>query len=225
MKRIFSAVMIICVSAMLSGCRSEYQWNQKLTVTVETPQGERSGSAVVHETVLYGQLPMSGNDVEPGIKGEATIVEVAPGKFLFALLNSGGNGVPTWELFYHVWHDDIPDGREDGLKFIQSKRETRNVPPDAYPLLVTFTDINDPKSVLEVKPNDIAATFGSGYSLKSITLEITNELATEGKVEKVLGWIGEYYDKQFDENTIETIKASNRLANSLASGNFITGRK
>lgn len=223
MKRILSAIIIICASATLSGCRSEYQWNQKLTVVVQTPQGERSGSAVVQETVLFGQLPMSGNDVEPRIKGEATMVEVAPGKFLFAILSLGGNGVPTWELFYRVWRDDIPDGREDGLKFIQAKRETRNVPPDAYPLLVTFTHINAPKSAKEVKPDDLAATFGPGYSLISITLEITDEPVTEGKVEKVLGWLDKYYDKLLDGNRYSDAQNSN-ISNHLASGSFRTER-
>ena len=63
------------------------------------------------------------------------------------------------------------------------------IKPKHYPLLVTFGDINDPASVKKVDPNDLAATFGPGYTLKSITLEITDEPVTTGKVEDVLGWV------------------------------------
>ncbi|MCP4095679.1 MAG: hypothetical protein GY748_05500, partial [Planctomycetaceae bacterium] len=56
-----------------------------------------------------------------------------------------------------------------------------------FPLLVTFTDINDPASVKKIDPDDLAASFGPGYSLKSVTLEITGEPVTQGVVEKVLG--------------------------------------
>lgn len=62
---------------------------------------------------------------------------------------------------------------------------------ERYPLLVTFDDINDPKSIKRVDPDDLVATFGPGYSLKSITLEITDEPVTTGELEKVLRWINE----------------------------------
>jgi hypothetical protein len=63
--------------------------------------------------------------------------------------------------------------------------------PDNLPLLVTFDDVTDPKSVKLVDPANLAGTFGSGFALKSITVEITDETVTEGKVESVLGWLKE----------------------------------
>lgn len=53
-------------------------------------------------------------------------------------------------------------------------------------------DINDPNSVREVDPANLAATFGPGVSLKRITLEIRDEPVTEGKIECVLGcWLAQ----------------------------------
>jgi len=63
------------------------------------------------------------------------------------------------------------------------------LPDDHYPLLVTFTDINDPASVQRVDPDDLVAHFGPGVKLKTITLEITDEPVTGGQIEKVLGWL------------------------------------
>ena len=169
-----------------------FSWNQKLTVTVETPLGERSGAAVVNERVTHGRQPLSGSAVQYDITGEATVVEVAPGRYLFALLGEAS----TKELAMRVWREVMSEEqRRDPRKayrMIENLREAREVPPMEYPLLVTFTDINDPKSVKEVKPSNLAATFGAGYSLKSITLEITDEPVTTGKVESVLGWLGKY---------------------------------
>ncbi|MCP4188064.1 MAG: hypothetical protein GY763_10735, partial [Gammaproteobacteria bacterium] len=59
---------------------------------------------------------------------------------------------------------------------------------DNYPLLVTFTDINDPASVARVDRYDLEKHFGTGVKLKAVTLEITGEPVTRGEVEKVLGW-------------------------------------
>jgi hypothetical protein len=62
------------------------------------------------------------------------------------------------------------------------------VQPKRYPMLVTFEDVTDPKSVRLVDPADLATSFGAGYALRKITLEITREPVTKGVVEGVLGW-------------------------------------
>jgi hypothetical protein len=45
---------------------------------------------------------------------------------------------------------------------------------------------------MEVKPEKLSDTFGAGHHLKSITLEITNEPVTEGKVGPLLAWLSDY---------------------------------
>jgi hypothetical protein len=64
------------------------------------------------------------------------------------------------------------------------------VPLDGLPLLVTFADITDPTTVQRVDPENLAASFGPGVRLKAVTLEITEEPVTVGKVVEVLGWLG-----------------------------------
>ena len=56
-------------------------------------------------------------------------------------------------------------------------------------MLVTFNDITNPTTVRRVDPYDLASVFGPGYVLKAITLEITDEKVTEGRVESVLAWL------------------------------------
>ena len=168
----------------LTGCGTQVAWHQKLTVEVATPDGVKSGSSVVGYSATVGKQFASGNEIAQGLQGEATVVEVAPGKYLFALLG-GAEEIAVW-----TFYDRLP--KNDALAMQQAvaaMREAGNVPPDRYPMLVTFADINDPKTVQEVKPDQFASIFGPGFSLKSITLEITDEPVIEGKVEKLLPWL------------------------------------
>ncbi len=169
---------------VLGGCRDRHEWHQKTTVTVETPAGERSGAAVVGVVAWFGQLPASGNEVEYRITGEATVVEVAPGRYLFALL--GG----SQERFYAAARDRFRGmPRKDWLREIPRQAVPVELTGGSIPLLVTFDDVADPKTVRRVDPADLAATFGPGFALKSVTLEVTREPVTEGRVEATLGWL------------------------------------
>ena len=73
---------------------------------------------------------------------------------------------------------------------LSTSRFKTEIPESQYPLLVTFTDLTDPTTVKAVDPENLAATFGPGVSLKRLTLEITDEPVTEGRIEQVLGWLG-----------------------------------
>ena len=68
-----------------------------------------------------------------------------------------------------------------------------DLPPKLYPLLVTFRDINDPKSITRVDPTAFSSTFGPGVSLKRIMVEATNNPVTTG-IDKRLAWLN-YLDR------------------------------
>ena len=213
-------IAIVSAALALPGCGNQVAWNQKLTVKVSTPDGVKSGSSVVGYSATVGKQFASGSGISQGLQGEATVVEVAPGKYLFALLEG------AQEIAVRTFYDRLP--KNDGLAMqqaISELREAREIPLDYYPMLVTFSNLNDPKTVREVKPDQFSSIFGPGYSLKSITLEITDEPVTEGKVGTLLGWLQEYFDKRLDGNRFGTIKSDYPFANSLASGSFSTGRK
>lgn len=213
-----------------------HSWYEKMVLTIETPDGDRSGHAVRHVEVVRepSLLPqMSGADIS--LKGEAIVLRVSEDKYLFALL-----GAPVGWL-RSVYESKFPD-RKKGNQQIGRWESSLDglgplpVPRQAYPLLVTFDDINDPASVREVDPNDLDATFGCSkearkaagltgtqkcYSLKSITLEITDEPVTEGEVEKVLGWWCEYRGKYLVQRY--GVQVSNDFARNIGSSFFRIG--
>ena len=188
------SLVLVALTFGLSACGESHSWRQKTIIEVETPHGLVSGGSVVQVNLRwFGQLEQDlaqGHAVNASSSGEASFVEVMPGKYLFALSVSD----PSERTLMTFGGDVDAYGRlKEDTKTISRRipwlRETRAIPAKFYPMLVTFDDINDPKSVKKVDPANLAASFGSGVSLKSISLEITDEPVTEGKVEAVLGWL------------------------------------
>ncbi len=199
LRKLAMIFLLVGLGLGLSGCwGNTYTYHQKLTVVVSTPAGVKSGSAVTEVTANVGQQSyLSPANVGYRVRGEAAVVDLGNGKYLFALLSSGGEKTATeyWAMlaFYKRVMDEYPSGSEERMNMFYTAllgmRDSQNVMPDKYPLLVTFSDINDPKSVKEVKPGKLADVFGAGFALQAITLEITDEAVTDGKVASSLGWL------------------------------------
>jgi hypothetical protein len=115
------------------------------------------------------------------------VVKLGNGRYLFALLK----GMDSKLLYQLRNKDGRGASMKDNSRAILGLKEPLVLPVEAYPLLVTFADIEDPASVARVEPGDLAAHFGPGYALSSITLAITDEPVTKGRVEAVLGWLGD----------------------------------
>jgi hypothetical protein len=191
MKKLLLIPLILALFALTSCER--YSWRQKLTITVETPAGEVSGASVSQVSWRKHWIQTDGMGWSFDLTGEAVVVEVTPGRYLFAILKSAA----TTEYMGSVAPASIA-GLEsrviDGDLFdeVRDKRDRAagviTVPAYQYPMLVTFDDITDPVSVKLVNPADLAATFGPGVRLKSVTLEVTDEPVTEGAVEAFPFW-------------------------------------
>ena len=161
-------------------------WRYKITVTVETPEGEKSGSAVYEmantsSSIKYPNLPEGRNPAT--IKGEAVVVDMGQRGTLFAL-------IPDQLMFYRVF--PTPHGINTDIRAIKYYRTLKSGPVTLsapnIPTLVTFKDIKDPKTVTAVNKLNLAATFGAGVTLKDVTIEMTDEPLTE-RISDYLEWL------------------------------------
>ncbi len=187
MRRLAILASMLVALFGLSACGEKHTWRQKTILEVETPNGIVTGGSVNEMTVdWFGGLELwiNSSAVIARTRGEASFVEVAPNQYLFALLRDG-EAFETAEVFREA--GDNKETRPITAR-LEKLRERRTVQPSLYPMLVTFTDSNDPKTVQLVDPENLAATFGEGIELKGISVEITDEKVTEGAVERVLGW-------------------------------------
>ncbi len=176
-----------------------YSWHQKMTVEVEVDGEMYSGASVV-------EMHVSGNpDIgfvpgvrSYGLRGEAVVVELPDDRYLFALLTY--DVFDTGRVFHDLVGGVVTEPEKGWASRIGDVQEVRAMDRKDYPTLVTFTDITDPKTVKEVDSENLAAAFGAGISLKRITLAITEEPVTEGKVESVLRWLNDLKKYRTDPN-------------------------
>jgi hypothetical protein len=184
--RVFGAVAAALIFVVwMTLFPDNHSWRQKLTLVVETPDREVSGSSVVEVRASFyqGGQVMSGTEVHYEITGEATVVEVLPGRFLIALMGD------SEELFARAAKNRF-EGMTRGawLRAIPGQTEAVTLTDDLIPMLVTFDDITKPETVRRVNPEDLEAAFGEGVRLKAVTLEITEEAVTEGQLRRVFDY-------------------------------------
>ena len=221
---------------LLSACADDATptYRYRLKVEVETPEGSKSGSSVIEVATHASRTAMdpSAQAVQFKLRGEAAVVDLGKRGLLFALLRSGNDIDWASRVMLNVAPKTPQEpflDQFDNMKGIKGEVTLpRRWPPgpldasSAYPMLVTFGDLADSKSVKQVDPDYLAATFGKGVKLKRITVEMTDAPVTVG-IEKRLMWLPNYYDKMLDGQTINTIDARNRFANDLSQGDFSKG--
>lgn len=199
-------VMVLGSVALLADPLGWYvsgTWRYKTTIVVETPEGLKSGSAVRKVSNarlgLFHLLPIpAGNPAS--VIGEAVVVDLGSRGKLFGLLKGyhlGDNYGHS--IVYSVFRTSVGGSTKEGIRYYRSLKNAKAVlEPKFYPVLVTFTDINDPKtvkSVMEIKWGDdkisgdhFEELFGKGVKLKEIIIETTDEPVT-WEIKQVLPWL------------------------------------
>ncbi len=209
-----------------------YSWNQKLTVEVETPDGLVTGSAVTRVIWKFGppKLSVISHPSVGYALGDATVVDLGDGRYLFAPLRGAGSnpvGEPPRYIVKEFFRTGAGPLARDVVPDVYRRRGLASgvitLSPDNYPLLVRFDELNDPASVKKVDPNNLAASFGEGFKLKRITVEVTSENVTKGIVLQILPWLKKQGGRQFDGKDLETSHTDNRFANSLNAYPFFKG--
>lgn len=155
---------------------------------METPQGPVSASSVAE--VAWWRTPKILPDASPrdwSVNAEAVVLRLPDGRYLFALVRTA-HLIARAVLFEPPYDGDPYLGPASRTGDFLG--EVRDIQPEHYPMLVTFDDIDDPASVKLIDPADLVASFGPGFALKRITLEITDEPVTLGRVGTQLEWIG-----------------------------------
>ena len=193
------AIAALGLPLLLAGCfgnRANFRY--KLTLAVDTPEGVKTGFSVVEMDAWDVSIPARGTMSRA--KGEAVYVGLGEGaRPIVAAMGPyrpqkggfrWGEGKPDIDGLLLLYGE--PAKREetliDRIRRLASMRGPRALTASELPDLVTFADINDPRSFLRVDPHDLPAALGRGVKWNSITIEITNEPLTTG-IEKKLPWL------------------------------------
>ncbi len=157
-----------------------------MVVWIDTPSGPISGAAVTDVQIRLVSDFFKGDigGAKPGFHGEAVVVELPDGRLLFALLD----GATGW-VVNELYDQGVDGGVPELSRAFKSMDAPLKLSPKYYPLMVTFGDLSDPASVMRVDPADLALSFGAGFGLREITLEVTDDAVTEGVVEGVFDYL------------------------------------
>ncbi len=163
-----------------------------MTIEVETPSGVKSGSSVVAVRWRKNDSfsASSGPRWISRIRGEAPVVDLGDGRYLFALLRRPVDYEYTGDLATRLIFKTArrARGRRQFGAVRDSRSEMMLVPKSLYPRLLGFTDITDAGSATLVDPDNLAASFGPEFELRRISFEITDEPVSDIKITKLLGW-------------------------------------
>lgn len=133
--------------------------------------------------------PMQGGSITQ--KGDAVQVSLPNDRKLFVLLTAANNydwfGWALQTSSYNRWY---PEREKRDVRPLP-RREINNSGEsvDNWPYFVTFGDPRKPKTMIRVNPDDLAATFGKGFAMRTITVQLTDEPVTRGIVTRTLPWV------------------------------------
>ncbi len=156
-----------------------YDLQRTLTIRVMTPDGivESRNTA----RALFTQGPSFGFlDGAAGgwwYHGIAPFVDLGEGRYLFADVDKSITAL--FRAADQAGFMDTGDRWRDLRKLTRSRGVIWDVPEYFIPPLLTFRDQSDITTAELVDPHDLAATFGPGYELLSMTVQVTDEPTTE----------------------------------------------
>ena len=171
-------------------------YRYRIAVEVNTPAGVRTGSAV--REIRWSRMPtLTSESHSIFIKqiGEAVAVDLPGRKTLFVLVGDAQETILAG--FFSIVGGKGAMGallkEADRTKHVYTfpSRDVLRRYHLAYPRFVTFNDPADPLSVIEVDPAEPAATLGPGYSIKRVTIQMTDEPVTSG-IRKRLPWLSSH---------------------------------
>lgn len=167
-----------------------FSWNQKLTISVNTPEGVETGDGIM-SVQGYFHPKIFATSHATSEQGSASFVALPNNKYLFVFAKEAPS------LTVNVFKDKTPNddlaydnGYKQFTRDLSNSSAKRDVNLDYDDLrAVYFSDINDPNTAYKVDLKDLAATFGEGYSLNALTLELTDETFDTTRIEQVIPWI------------------------------------
>jgi len=208
MKKLFLIVVVLVIVTPLAYCLVPfpyYSWNQKLTVEVEKDGKIYQASSVV-KLSFHRSVTPHGTAYYGAVKGEAVALELDKGQYLFALLTDTKNNQDYIKevAAKHVFEKELlslgapsQDNnkneigyRNDWLPYMAllPLGKKGNLKSKFYPRFITFRDLNDRTSLKQIDPLKLEDYFGPNIRLKKVTIELTDEPVTLGRMQKILNW-------------------------------------
>jgi len=164
-------VAVLRAVLALAGCGRSETYRYKLTLSLDMPDGVKAGFNVVEVDAFDVILPARG--IGHKTTGQALYINLGAGRRpLIALLTRIRRSTDPWPTFPGRGEDAPGEvlankclGVNKPKDWLDEVKATRQctlpiaITSADLPDLVTFADVNDPKSVMLVDPNNLSATL------------------------------------------------------------------
>ncbi len=173
-----------------SESRKTYTHRYRLTITVETATGQRSGSGVIEINWLEQpqKLPVSVPHFVANIRGDAPVIELDDGGALVATLEGADPAYNPTPLEYLVGKIFQLPNDDTSIPLLAKQEGIRELSGNDIPARVLFGDRNDPRSARTVRqPTSAYRQLAPGVTFLNAKIEMTSDPITR-TIEKKLRW-------------------------------------
>jgi hypothetical protein len=171
------ALLIVGVIVWWQITYPTFTYRYRITLEVEVDGAIKTGSSVIE--VMRRWDPVPGRPIShysTAASGEAVFVDLGRAGNVFLLLTNEPHKSPEvlGAKLFHFDPTDMIDAAEQRRRAdaLTAKRATAELPPDQLPMLVTFTDLNDPKSARVVRPGEFEQVFGPDVHFRRAFVEM-----------------------------------------------------
>jgi hypothetical protein len=211
------SILMIAVMAMLAGC-GESEGDRSATVRYRTiialkvdgKTREFSSVMQTRYTRITQSLMGAGGSVSDW--GEAVVIDLGKrGKAYMLVSTKSRTGEFSDEYGFSLKESfgiknslgSLTQEDIETLRTLSGRVPLSNInntdKKNYYPMIVAFKDESDPKSIFEVKRDNLSSAFGAGVSFENVYLEITKEDVSSGVVFQHLPWLKNKYDAGFEK--------------------------
>lgn len=168
-----AAIVIVAAAVVWRSVDSPtYVHRFRLAIEVQVDGEVRSGSSVIEvQTTDYNVGMPGAKGTRSLVRGQAVFVDLGKGRNVIATLGSGPAGTVDWiaDLTRSAFMPIHP-----GLKYRDVPNLTGSAPLTGQyiPILVTFSDLTDPKTARVVAPDRFDQVFGDGVRFKRAFVEM-----------------------------------------------------
>jgi hypothetical protein len=207
-------VVACAIAIYVFGYTHSYRY--RLTIEVSADGELKSGSSVIQVNAHLDFVPGRPLRYALAFSGDAVEVDLGPRGSLFALLKSpdGFNAayLPSKAFFSSAISADRSEQEQrfKQLDDLVRQRARAELRPDQLPTLVVFTDRNNPRTITQADPNNLAAALGPGVRLTRAVLEMTDAPVTRG-IDARLPWLRATKDYVDDQTTPNQRTLTNRV--------------
>jgi hypothetical protein len=197
----------------------------RLSIEVEDSGGRKTASSVLEVKTIVGSCwNPSAPCSQTFVYGQAVALDLSPEPLLVVPLAFGRERLWVDDFQYLVAFAffGIPEpgtfGADRNIEWTRRLSQisgSRDLTGELTPLLVYFEDINDPKTVQRVSPEDFPRVFGPKVRFTRAWITLTHDPVSTG-IERWLPWLKDMHSQ------LDGSKTQNKptLANKLGSFNF-----